>query len=113
MCDIKRDEIEQSIVDEIVDMLNSCNIKNEDDYTDELFTNIDDWIVYSSIDEIRPIVDKYGVLKAIRLYKSIYGDIDLDESDDDKVYMMLCHCILKEWFDCYYSFSDLQKSIEE
>ena len=112
MCDIKRDEIEQSIVDEIVDMLNSCNIKNEDDYTDELFTSIDDWIVYSSIDEIRPIVEKYGVLKAIRLYKSIYGDIDLDESDN-KVYMILCYCILKEWFDYHYSFEELQKSIEE
>ena len=100
-------EMPEYIVEHITDNLIDANIANGDDYYDELHSIIDDWIV-GSTGEAREIVDDFGVLKAIRLYQEDYGEFILDE-DDDKVYMSLSYCIIKNWFDNNYSFDELSK----
>ena len=98
---ISKEAIPEYIVENIINKLKCSNNECYDDYYDALFSCIDDWVV-GNTDEAKELVEDFGVLQAIRLYKQKYGDIlDLDE-DDDKIYMNLSYCIIKEWFGNYY-----------
>lgn len=100
-------EMPEYIVEHIKDTLIEDNIVEEDEYYDCLHTAIDDWIV-GSTGEAKELVDDFGVLNAIRLYQENYGEFCLDD-DDDKVYMTLAYCIIKEWFNTNYDFDKLKK----
>jgi len=105
---IDKSSIPEYIVEHIKDTLKEYTIINqEDEYYDCLHTAIDDWIV-GSTGEATELVNDFGVLNAIRLYKQEYGGFILDD-DDNKVYMTLSYCIIKEWFDNYYDFDTLKK----
>ena len=101
------------IIENIKGNLIDANIANEDDYYEELHSYIDDWVV-GCTGEAKELVDDFGVLKAIRLYQGeygdtrVYGEFILNE-DDEKVYMSLSYCIIKDWFNNNYSFEELNK----
>ena len=107
MIEVDKNDVPEYVVDAIIDMFRCVDIKDEDVYYDELHINIDERIV-GSTGEAKEIVENYGVLKAIKLYKQEYGDFELDD-DDNKVYMTLCYCIMREWFNTYYSYKELKK----
>ena len=104
---IDKSSIPEYIVEHIKDTLKEDNIIEEDEYYDCLHTAINDWVV-GSTGEAKELVDDFGVLNAIRLYKQEYGEFILDD-DDEKVYMTLGFCIIKEWFDNYYSYEEYSK----
>lgn len=105
---IDKSYIPEYIVEHIKDTLKEYTIINqEDEYYDCLHTAIDDWIV-GSTGEATELVNDFGVLNAIRLYKENYGEFILDD-DDNKVYLTLAFCIIKEWFDNYYSYEEFSK----
>ena len=110
MCDVKKDDIDEYIVNQIIEMFKCIDIKDEDTYIDEMHVNIDEWVC-GSTDEAKQIVDNYGVLKAIRLYKNEYGEFELHD-DDDKVYLTLSYCIINYWFNSYYSYEQLRKDLD-
>jgi hypothetical protein len=88
------------IVETIKENIENANIINEDDYYDELHSVIDDWVA-GSTGEAKDLVNNYGFLNAIRLYQEEYGDFVVND-DDNKVYMTLSYCIIKNWFDNNY-----------
>jgi hypothetical protein len=102
MITIISDAVPEYITELIIGNIEEANIIDEDEYYDILHSTIDDWIV-GSTGEAKVIVDDFGVLDAIRLYKQEYGEFILDE-DDNKVYMCLAYCIIREWFSNYYTF---------
>ena len=104
---IDKSSIPEYIVEHIKDTLKEDNIIEEDEYYDCLHTAIDDWLV-GSTGEAKELVNDFGVLNAIRLYKENYGEFILDD-DDNKVYLTLAFCIIKEWFDNYYSYEEYSK----
>ena len=102
MITISSDAVPEYITELITSNIEEANIIDEDEYYDYLHSAIDDWIV-GSTGESKDLVDDFGVLKAIRLYEQEYGNLDLDE-DDNKVYMCLSYCIIREWYSNYYTF---------
>jgi hypothetical protein len=104
---IDKSSIPEYIVEHIKDTLKEDNIIEEDEYYDCLHTAIDDWVV-GSTGEAKQLVNDFGVLNAIRLYKQEYGEFILDDNDE-KVYMTLGFCIIKEWFSNYYSYEEYSK----
>ena len=105
---IDKSLVPENIIESIVDTLkNGCSeINDEDDYYDALHFAIDDFVSCSN-GEVKELVDELGVLTAIRLYKENYGEFIIDD-DDDKVYMTLGFCIIKEWFDNYNSYDEFR-----
>ena len=95
------------IVETIKENIENANIINEDDYYDELHSVIDDWVA-GSTGEAKDLVNNYGFLNAIRLYQEEYGDFVVND-DDNKVYMTLSYCIIKNWFDNNYSYDELKE----
>ena len=104
---IDKSSIPEYIVEHIKDTLKEDNINEEDEYYDCLHTAIDDWVV-GSTGEAKELVNDFGVLNAIRMYQENYGEFSLND-DDNKVYMTLSYCIVKEWFDNYYSYEEYSK----
>ena len=104
---IDKEAVPEYIIQHITDNLKEANIINEDDFYDEKHTAIDDW-VSGSTGEAKSIVDDYGVLTAIKLYKQNCGEINLDY-DDDKIYLTLAYNIISEWFNEYYSYEQLNE----
>jgi len=104
---IDKSSVPEYIIDSILDSLKCSKINDEDDYYDEVFIAIDEF-VSGSTGETKDLVDDFGVLNAIRLYKQEYGEFILDD-DDDKVYMTFGFCIIKEWFNNYYSYEEFSK----
>ena len=103
---IDKDIVPEYIVEQIKEELKDENIYDEDEYYDKKHKIIDDW-VSGSTGEAKELVDDFGVLNAIRLYKESYGEFILDE-DDNKVYLCLAFCIIYEWFNEHYSYEELK-----
>jgi hypothetical protein len=99
---ISTESVPEYITEHITGNIEDANIIDEDEYYDVLHSAIDDWIA-GSTREASDIVEDFGVLSAIRLYQHEYGEFNLDD-DDNKVYMSLAYCIIKEWFHNYYTF---------
>lgn len=102
MITISSDAVPEYITELITSNIEEANIIDEDEYYDFLHSAIDDWIV-GSTGEVKKLVEDFSVLSAIRLYEQEYGDFNLDE-DDNKVYMCLAYCIIREWYSNYYTF---------
>lgn len=102
---IDNEAIPEYIIETIKQNLIEDNLIDEDEYYDCLHTAIDDWIS-GSTGEAKELVDDFGVLTAIRLYKENYGEFILDD-DDVRVYNILAYNIIKEWFNEYFSFEEL------
>jgi len=106
---IDKEAVPEYIVEHIKENLKDVNIIDEDEYFDEKHIAIDDWVA-GSTGEAKELVDDFGVLKAIRLYKENYGEFILDDyEDDDKVYMILAYNIISDWFNEYYSYEELKE----
>jgi hypothetical protein len=107
---IDKEAVPEYIVEFIKQNLKDANIIDEDEYFDEKHTAIDDWVVGSTA-EAKELVDDFGVLLAIRLYKQNYGEFILDdyEDDDDKVYMTLAYNIISDWFNEHFSYEELKE----
>ena len=103
---IDKEAIPEYIIEQIKQNLKDANIIDEDGYYDEKHLAIDGWIT-GSTGEAKELVDCFGVLNAIRLYKQNYGDLILDD-DDFRVYNILSYNIISEWFSNYYSFEELK-----
>ena len=76
---IDKSSIPEYIVEHIKDTLKEDNIIEEDEYYDCLHTAINDWVV-GSTGEAKELVDDFGVLNAIRLYKIQLNHIYLAKS---------------------------------
>lgn len=110
--EVKESDVYEYIIENIKESLNCSEIKDEDDYYDELHISIDDW-VSGSTGEAKDLVDDYGFLKAIRLQEQEYGDlIDLND-DDNKIYMCLAFVIIYQWFRENYSYEKYKEEEED
>lgn len=103
---IHKDAVPEYIVEHIKEELKDENIYDEDEYFDKKHKIIDDWVC-GSTGEAKELVDDFGVLNAIRLYKENYGEFILYE-DDNKVYLCLAFGIIYEWFNEHYSYEELK-----
>jgi len=73
-----------------------------DDYCS--WEHIDDVIIEMDEEDIKKLVDDYGVLKAIKHYRYINGDYLFDKNekedeDDDKIYRILAEYIITKWIE--------------
>lgn len=101
-------EIPKYIVEQIKVNLIVNNIIENYEYDDCLDYAINDWIVGSTGEAIKELVDDFGLLNAVRLFQGNYGKYWFDENDN-KVYMTLSHCIIKEWFKNNYDYDKFLK----
>ena len=84
---------------------------NEDNYYDAIYEAIDDYIV-DNTRYVKYIVERYGVLKAIKLYNSQYDNIEFGD-DDIKTYQKLAYSIVKEDIeDEYADCNDFKEALE-
>lgn len=73
---------------------NFCEFLNEKLYYDNIHDAVNDYVVHYDY-EIKEIVDKYGVFKAIQLRKDSYGEFEIDKNEN-KNYMTLGYVIISE-----------------
>ena len=109
MFGIEKSSVPSYVIVNITDSLKCSDINDEDDWYDSLHEFIDYW-VGGSTGEAKKIVDDFGVLKAIRLYWNSAGcDFELDDNDN-KVYLELAYCIIKEWFNEHMDYDTFKTS---
>ena len=76
---ILNEDLKDMLGDYIEIIENICYYGNDDDYfQDDKFQEIDN---FCDINDCDDIVNKYGVIKAIKLHNDHFGEIDFDESE--------------------------------
>jgi hypothetical protein len=105
-------------IDELCDLIHD-EYNNPDDWGDIKHMPIDDTCMAMDLDDIKKIVNEYGVLEIMDLIKGIYGDeliISLLETTMDMRYRSLFYHILDEYIDYVkeeYNWGDTDDEEEE